>query len=511
MGLKHFFKKAEEGATAVLLTILLLGALLPLAAIGLSSYVRTGTSDELQRSADAGALAGARLIPLGNPEFVRAYLAAAASPGSLIPTFGGVDPLAEACARARTALIEDSTLGEDYADPTAAICEASYTGDSGVLGDLASCLEQLALPVGTIPPQEFDIELPGVPELPELPGGVAGRVQGQVVPTPPPLPTPPPVEPDPEPTTPVPLPTITPLPTPSPTLPEVPDSIHIEIDAQQIANLLYQQLGSVLPALLKPGIQVTLTRTFEGAPLDGLIAGDEVESGESATATARRRFKNAIVVPIVETPPLVIDVEEQTIPIPGVGDIPLGSGTEVSIDGQAIDLNPALEENWDDVSDLVSTLSDNMDLLLEELAHPEVSSGDIVLPLPGGGTVTVSVTASVVPPINLECQLAIKRFLEDLDDIYSPGVGNPPTQQEIIQEAGASGEMIYAFILGQDPANPTTTLPFGQLAEAGWLGIPFFDFVPVCISGDEALVTTEDIGCATGARGGFRASLVPNT
>ena len=84
------------------------------------------------------------------------------------------------------------------------------------------------------------------------------------------------------------------------------------------------------------------------------------------------------------------------------------------------------------------------------------------------------------PPIDFDCQLGIKRLLGDLDDIFSPGAGDPPTQQEIVEEAAATGTMVYAFVVG-DPTNPSTKLNFGNLTEI--LGIPFFDFVPVCISG----------------------------
>lgn len=472
--------RGEEGATAVLLSILLIGVLVPLAAAGLSAYVRTGTIDEVQRSADTGALAGARVIPLGNPEFVRNYLNAMASGGSpIIPSFGGPDPLAEACARARIALLEDSSLGGDYTDIGAAACDAAYTADSGVLGDLGQCLQTLADPVTVVPEVTVEVELPGLPD----PGPTPGE-------TPAPLPTP--------------------LPSPTPTSG---GTYEVSIQGQEIANLLYQQLGSVLPALLKPGVQVTLRRTFEGAPLDP--AG---ETEESRTATARRRFKNVVVVPIVETDYLQetlgsgIDVDDD-----GDYEIRFDSGTVVDLDGATIDLNPALEASWGDLSALVTTMSDAVDALLAELGNPPtVPGGDVTLDVENGitidlpgysGTIEVQVSAVTPPPLDFDCQLELKRLLDDLDDIYSPGAGDPPTQGEIIDEAAATGTMVYALIVG-DPLNPSTKMNFGNLTQI--LGIPFFDFVPVCISGTVAVPTTEEIGCAANTTGGFRASLVPN-
>lgn len=470
------FHRGEEGATAVLLAILLIGVLIPLSAAALSAYVRTGTIDEVQRSADVGALAGARVIPLGNPEFLRNYLNAIASGGSpVIPSFGGPDPLAEACGRARVALIEDSSLGGDYTDIDAAECSASYTADSGVLGDLGACLQTLADPVAVVPEVTLEVELPGLPE-----------------------PVPSPSEPS--------------LPLPSPT-PTSGGTFEVSIQGQEIANLLYQQLGSVLPALLKPGVRVSLQRTFEGAPLDPVG-----ETDEARTATARRRFKNVVVVPIVEPDYAVESPTGSGIDVDGDGDYEIRfDSTVVEIDGSTIDLNPALEASWDELSSLVSSMSDEVDGLLTEIGDPpaipggtvtlDVDSG-ITIDLPGvSGEIDVKVSAVTPPPIGFDCQLEIKRLLDDLDDIYSPGAGDPPTQQEIIEEAAATGTMVYAFVVG-DPTDPSTQMNFGNLTDI--LGIPFFDFVPVCISGSVAVPTTEEVGCAAGATGGFRASLVPN-
>ncbi|MPZ70417.1 MAG: hypothetical protein GEU71_12950 [Actinobacteria bacterium] len=303
------------------------------------------------------------------------------------------------------------------------------------------------------------------------------------------------------------------MPTPTPT-PTSGGTYEVSIQGQEIANLLYQQLGSVLPALLKPGVQVTLQRTFEGAPLDP--AG---ETEEARAATARRRFKNVVVVPIVEPDYVVESPGGSGIDVDGDGDyeIQFDGGTVVEIDGATIDLNPALDASWGELSSLVSTMSDEIDALLAGIGNPPAVPGGtvtldvddgITIDLPGvTGEIDVQVSAVTPPPIGFDCQLEIKRLLDDLDDIYSPGAGDPPTQQEIIEEAAATGTMVYAFIVG-DPTDPSTTLNFGNLTEI--LGIPFFDFVPVCISGTVAVPTTEEIGCAASTTGGFRASLVPN-
>src|SRR5262249_35804896 len=68
--------RSESGAIAVVMAIVVTAVLLPLTIYGVNSYVRGGVNGELQRGGDAGALAGASRIPLGDPTQVAAVLAA---------------------------------------------------------------------------------------------------------------------------------------------------------------------------------------------------------------------------------------------------------------------------------------------------------------------------------------------------------------------------------------------------------------------------------------------------
>jgi hypothetical protein len=62
---------------------------------------------------------------------------------------------------------------------------------------------------------------------------------------------------------------------------------------------LDQTLGSLLPALLDPGVQVTM-KWHVKAPFDSIFAsnGDD----QTTTSIARRRFKNVLVIPSVSLP-----------------------------------------------------------------------------------------------------------------------------------------------------------------------------------------------------------------
>ncbi|HVF54126.1 MAG TPA: hypothetical protein VNC78_11070 [Actinomycetota bacterium] len=124
-------RESEQGAIAILLSVVVLFVLLPLSAAGLSAYVRSGTAAELQRSADTGALAGARIIPLGNTS-------------ALPPLTGPLPsaPLDVACTRALAALDSDDAIGDGYASGTVS-CEASWIYDPSFVSNLGSCMTSL--------------------------------------------------------------------------------------------------------------------------------------------------------------------------------------------------------------------------------------------------------------------------------------------------------------------------------------------------------------------------------
>jgi hypothetical protein len=74
----HRIRRArrDDGAVAVIYAIVLLGVLMPVFALSTTALVRSTTNGELQRAADAGALAGAAAIPFGDVNFARNFLTA---------------------------------------------------------------------------------------------------------------------------------------------------------------------------------------------------------------------------------------------------------------------------------------------------------------------------------------------------------------------------------------------------------------------------------------------------
>ncbi len=132
----------ESGAIAILMAIVLTLLVIPMIAGAVSSMVRHSTVSEMQRSADVGALAGARVIPLSD-------LPVAPNPGSALDV---------ACDQALAALGADNAMGGDYGGtPT---CDADYLPDPSVLGGLESCIASIQA--------NAEIDIPD--EITSLPG-----------------------------------------------------------------------------------------------------------------------------------------------------------------------------------------------------------------------------------------------------------------------------------------------------------------------------------------------------
>lgn len=167
----HRIRRArrDDGAVAVIYAIVLLGVLMPVFALSTTALVRSTTNGELQRAADAGALAGAAAIPFGDVNFARNFLTAT-SGGRLSDrrlrdlglAYDGEDPLDVACNDVALPNANDSHgLGSRYA--TAVNCSASYVSHPDLLTELEDCASGLAsLPAPTP-------SLPGVPGLPATP------------------------------------------------------------------------------------------------------------------------------------------------------------------------------------------------------------------------------------------------------------------------------------------------------------------------------------------------------
>lgn len=155
--------RRDDGAVAVLYAIVLAGIILPVFAVGSTALVRSTTNGELQRAADAGALAGASAIPFGDVNFADNYLAATIGGGTdrrlrdLGLSYTAEDPLDVACAVAM-ANASDATGATASRIATTATCNPTYISSPDVVTQLEDCAQGLTGP----------LSLPNLPDLSPL-------------------------------------------------------------------------------------------------------------------------------------------------------------------------------------------------------------------------------------------------------------------------------------------------------------------------------------------------------
>ncbi|MEO7443619.1 MAG: hypothetical protein ABIW46_08820 [Acidimicrobiales bacterium] len=233
---------------AIFVSLVLVGAAFPLAGLGYSTYVRGATAAELQRAADSGALAGATAIPLADLTALNAYRAAVGVKIRRLPSSPPDDPRVIACNQSVRAAQVDDGFSQHYATPTpngttSPDCTAEYTPDLGVLGGITSCVNGI---VNFVPLTGLPLVLGPLGLLvPRLVGGLLTVLQ---------------------------------------------------------TNTLLANLENLLPALLRPGIKTILTFDVRG-PLDALNPADDgTAKVQTVSATARRRFKNLVVLPTTTLP-----------------------------------------------------------------------------------------------------------------------------------------------------------------------------------------------------------------
>lgn len=157
--------RRDDGAVAVLYAIVLAGVIVPLFAVSTTALVRSTTSGDLQRAADAGALAGAAAIPFGDVNFARNFLDKTSYGATDQPLtelgldYTGDDPLVVACDRVAKPNANDATGPVPSNIATAADCHASYVSSPDVVTELEDCASGLA---------SLPAPLPGLPALPDL-------------------------------------------------------------------------------------------------------------------------------------------------------------------------------------------------------------------------------------------------------------------------------------------------------------------------------------------------------
>ncbi len=151
--------RGDDGAVAVLVSLVLLFVLLPASALGLSSYTRSGVLAEHARAADSGALTGAAALTLVNLAVLPPVSALTVPPSSATLA------LSRACTATGRAAAVDNRLTSAFAKPPvspAVPCSASYTPES----QFGPCVDTIfaalpPTPTITIPP----IVIPAIPPL----------------------------------------------------------------------------------------------------------------------------------------------------------------------------------------------------------------------------------------------------------------------------------------------------------------------------------------------------------
>ena len=121
--------RGEDGAIAIIVSLVFLFILLPASALGLTSYTRSGVLAEKARAADSGALAGAAALTLVN-------LAVLPPVANLqVPPNSATLALSRACIATTKAATVDDTLSSAFAvgpSGSTAPCTATYTPETSV-------------------------------------------------------------------------------------------------------------------------------------------------------------------------------------------------------------------------------------------------------------------------------------------------------------------------------------------------------------------------------------------
>ncbi|HVV77570.1 MAG TPA: hypothetical protein VHC43_16225 [Mycobacteriales bacterium] len=226
-------ERRDSGAVAVIVALVLAFAMIPALALGTGTYVRSSTATELQRAADTGSLAGAAEIPLGDLNFAENYLSA-------ITVTSGVATTLQALG-----IQNDPSLRDPLTDAES-VCEQ----DAGNTENLGHAYASTPTCTAVYLPDD----------------GVLGAAQS--------------------------------------CLNSLAGLNNLTSGLGSLLSLLglgalspdklFAALESTLPGLLDPAIKVTATWHVK-APFDSVFGSDG--SDQTAVSIARRKFKNAVVLP----------------------------------------------------------------------------------------------------------------------------------------------------------------------------------------------------------------------
>lgn len=223
--------------------------------------------------------------------------------------------------------------------------------------------------------------------------------------------------------------------------------------------------AAIAPALAHPRVRVVAGDTYT-PPLVELLNAGEVDA--DAEGTARRRIKNAVLVPVVDLEAAcdggLLGVVTGSLAdlLADSDDLPVDVADIV--DDCTVDANPVLDMTGDAVFDQ-----------LEDLKGPLDAAG-----LPGTELVDA--------------------LMLDLRDVYDPD-GDAPTQREVLEEAVDGNEDVFVLVTG---ATDATAIPILDAVHAPAGAVrDWLEDDAASIDGvyDVATTTAE-------ARGLFRATLV---
>lgn len=429
---------ASEHGGVIVLVALALPAVLLVSGLGSAGFSLFASHRELQRATDQAALAGAASLPVLDPN----RLADDAFPmPDTDPVIGEMERLTD---------VEAPRMDDLVPDPRSVAC--AYGADG--LGDSSA---QIASALGD--PEQF-----------ERPTDDDGEPRDTVCDDPRVYPR---VEPNPDNTTPIECTNrlVRQVAADAGTLD--PDALEPVLSpVQQTVNqIVHLPLNHVLPAAFAPRMHVDVY-TYLEPPMLGLFS-DEQGNVLGADATAHRRIKNAIVVPILP---------EQRLEI----DLGLVEPREVITD--PVNLNTALHTSQTTLLRAVADADERLDTLMSTYGLP--------------------------------CQHLLHNLRQDLRDLYDPPTGPAPSALDIADAAVTAGENVAARtgLPEPDPSDPDSlageaVLLVGVTVDESMepiaaTQIPILDAALVVMDRAADGSYEAAVLSALNARGVFRASLV---
>jgi hypothetical protein len=436
----------ERGAVLVIVA-LVMSALLTLSAGGIMLFTLYGSHREMQKAADQAALAGAAALPLLRPGQVLGEVPGLNLAYNLTDNVGldvplkslvqGIpDPRAVACAYGSKSMEGTSAnlvtkFGSPPSPAASTFCSSSPWND----GRINPTLNSLSTPLSAC-----------VNSLTSSINGVIATLTSS-------------------------LSNLVCLPLLGCALGTVTESVNDTIARLQSVLVSVQNLEALAPALLTPEMTVTVKSGVKPPMLSVITGSDGVQM--TATATAERRLKNAIVLP--DTPALT-----------------------------GVSLNSALATTRPTVMNALSTANGQLNQLMTGLNVPACQN--------------------LLDPND--------KIVKDISDIYNPPASGPaPTGRDLIngataaatRAAGQAGTTVdqlagEAFLVIRQGATPSTLSSllgpaFSLLGLSGALGslqIPAVDVAVVAAHNLEKnnISNPDLISDAVSARGLFTATLV---